>query len=51
MVKVGISTVSEENAKNNLMHEASHWDFNQYRLEAEDSWRKEMDKIQIETNQ
>ena len=50
MVKVGISTVSEENAKNNLMHEASHWDFNQYRLEAEDSWRKEMDKIQIETN-
>ena len=50
MVKVGISTVGEENAKNNLMNEASHWDFNQYRLEAEDSWRKEMDKIQIETN-
>ena len=50
MVKVGISTVSEENAKNNLMHEASHWDFDQYRIEAEDSWRKEMDKIQIETN-
>ena len=49
MVKVGISTVSEENAKNNLMHEASHWDFDQYRIEAEDSWRKEMDKIQIET--
>ena len=50
MVKVGISTVSEENAKNNLMHEASHWNFDQYRIEAEDSWRKEMDKIQIETN-
>ena len=48
-MKVGISTVSEENAKNNLMHEASHWDFDQYRIEAEDSWRKEMDKIQIET--
>jgi predicted alpha-1,2-mannosidase len=50
MVKVGISTVSEENAKNNLMHEALHWDFDQYRLDAEDSWRKQMDKIQIETN-
>ena len=50
MVKVGISTVSEENAKNNLMLEALHWDFDQYRLEAEDSWRKQMDKIQIETN-
>ena len=30
MVKVGVSVVSSQNAKENLLSEANHWDFDKY---------------------
>ncbi len=47
MIKVGISSVSAESAKNNLTKEALHWNFDEYRNHAENSWKKELDKISI----
>ena len=50
MVKVGVSTVSAEGARNNLAIEAPHWNFNDYKLNAENSWRKELQKIIIKSS-
>lgn len=50
MVKVGISSVSIEGARKNLDAEASHWDFEKYKLAAENSWNKELSKIQLIEN-
>jgi len=49
MVKVGISTVSEENARENLMKEASSWDFYSYVNSAQKKWEKELSKIEVQT--
>ena len=49
LVKVGISTVSEENAKENLKLEAKHWDFEKYRKDAQKSWDNQLSKIDIST--
>ena len=48
-VKVGISSVGEEGARRNLEEEAPHWNFGQYRTEAEVLWRKELDILQIQS--
>ena len=48
LVKVGISAVSVESAKNNLETEIPHWNFSKTRNEAEASWNKELSKIEIE---
>ena len=49
LVKVGISTVSEENVKENLKLEAKHWDFEKYRKDAQKSWDNQLSKIDIST--
>lgn len=44
--KVGISTVSTDNAKANLQAEASHWDFDRYVADADSEWDKQLSKIE-----
>ncbi|MCL1938418.1 MAG: GH92 family glycosyl hydrolase [Candidatus Azobacteroides sp.] len=48
-VKVALSPVSIENAKNNMQAELPGWDFEQTTREAENAWNKELNKIQIKT--
>lgn len=47
LVKVGISSVSIEGARKNLLNEAEHWNFNQYKSLAQETWEKALNKIQI----
>ena len=51
MVKVGISSVSTENALKNLDAEIPGWDFNKVVNETRSKWNKEMQKITIEGTQ
>ena len=46
-VKVGLSYVSVDGARNNLKAEIPDWDFNRVKKEAEDTWNKELRKIQV----
>lgn len=48
LVKVGISAVSIESAKTNLMTEIPHWDFKRTKREADKLWEKEINKIVVE---
>lgn len=48
-VKVGISSVSAENAKANLMAENPDWNFDTIRRKAKQIWQKELEKIKIKT--
>jgi predicted alpha-1,2-mannosidase len=48
-VKVGISFVDCEGAKNNLQTEISDWNFDRIKQEAHDAWNKELAKIEIRT--
>ena len=45
LVKVGISYVSEVNAKLNLNTELAHWDFDAVRQEAKAEWNQQLSKI------
>jgi len=47
LVKVGISAVSLEGARNNSESEIAHWNFNQVKDEAKEAWNKELNKIII----
>lgn len=49
MLKVGLSPVSEENAKANLMAENPDWDFEAVVKDGKRLWNKELSKIRIET--
>lgn len=49
IVKVGISSVSVNNAKENLKAEASSWDFDSFVAKADKDWNEELSKIKIET--
>jgi predicted alpha-1,2-mannosidase len=49
LIKVGISQTGIDGAKLNLETEATHWDFDKYKQEAEVSWEKELSKIEIQT--
>jgi predicted alpha-1,2-mannosidase len=49
-VKVGISFVDNEGAKNNLEKEIPGWDFDATRKDAEDKWNAELSKIQVKSN-
>ena len=49
-VKMGVSTVSSENALDNLMNEIPHWSFDKIKTEAEQKWNIELSKINIKTN-
>ncbi|MFN3343434.1 MAG: GH92 family glycosyl hydrolase [Flavobacteriales bacterium] len=46
-VRIGISNVSIEGAKNNLKNEISDWDFNKLRNKAETLWENELNKITV----
>lgn len=46
-LRIGISGVSTENAKQNLEQEISHWDFNRLKQQAENAWNSELGKIAI----
>ena len=49
LVKVGISAVSIDNAKENLNAEIAGWNFDEVVAKADESWNGELSKIQIET--
>jgi len=48
LVKVGISAVSTEGAKANLLDEIPHWDFEKTRTQTTTLWEKELSKIIVE---
>ncbi|NOR74252.1 MAG: glycoside hydrolase family 92 protein, partial [Draconibacterium sp.] len=48
LLKVGISMVSVEGARNNLESEMPGWDFNEVRENAGKAWNKELSKIEVE---
>ncbi len=47
VVKVGISSVSMEGALKNLEAEAKHWDFDKYKLDAQNIWNEQLKKIEV----
>ena len=47
LLKVGISAVSIEGAKENLLAEANHWSFNKYKNQAQEKWEKALSKIDV----
>ena len=49
-VKVALSPVSIENAKQNLKAELSGWDFEETKRNAYDAWNKALSKIKIKTD-
>jgi len=49
-IKCGLSMVSPENALTNLQEEMPDYDFNKIKTEAENTWNKELSKIEITTN-
>ena len=50
MVKVGVSSVSIENALANLDTSLPGWDFEATQTAASDAWEKELSKIKIQSN-
>lgn len=51
LMKVGISSVSCEGAKQNLDKEIAHWDFDAIAKQADDLWEKGISNIRIEANE
>jgi len=49
-IKVALSAVSVENAKENMKRENPMWDFDAVVLQADAAWEKELSKIQIITD-
>lgn len=47
IVKVGISSVSIQGAKNNLIHEAPHWNFDLYKDQLQQKWESALSKIEL----
>ena len=47
MAKTGLSPVSEKGSATNLEKEMSHWDFDTVVNEAQKSWNKELQKIEV----
>ena len=50
LVKVGISAVSIEGARNNLKTEIPDWDFDKIKQQAARNWENELSKIKVEGN-
>ncbi|WEK34086.1 MAG: GH92 family glycosyl hydrolase [Candidatus Pseudobacter hemicellulosilyticus] len=48
LLKTGISLVSMEGAKKNLLAEIPHWNFDRVRKAARDRWNKALGKVSIE---
>lgn len=49
LLKVGISPVSADNALENIQAEIPGWNFEQVVQQADDSWNKELGKIEVST--
>lgn len=49
-VKVALSPANTAGAIGNLQFEAPHWNFKQYRKEAEKSWNRELSKVKVQTD-
>ena len=47
MCKVAISSVSMDNARQNMEQEAAHWDFDKYVTAADVCWDRELSKIEV----
>ncbi len=47
MIKVGISFVSTTGAKKNLETEIPHWDFDEIRTQAQNTWNEKLNKIKV----
>lgn len=45
--KVALSSVSMENARQNMEQEAPHWDFDRYVAAADTDWEKQLGKIEV----
>ena len=45
--KVALSSVSMENARQNMQQEAPHWDFGRYVAAADANWEQELGKIEV----
>ena len=50
IVKVAISFTSLENAKENMLHEASGWDFDEIAKQTSEKWNVELSKIKVQTD-
>ena len=50
IVKVGISMVSEENAKENLNTEAKDWNFHKYKTNSKKQMESTITKIKVSTD-
>ena len=50
LLKVGLSAVSTENARMNLMAEMEGWDFDNVCRKAEEKWERQLSKIVIDTD-
>lgn len=50
VAKVGISIVSEENARANLLQEVPTFDFDAIHLQTKGKWEKELDVIKVESD-
>jgi predicted alpha-1,2-mannosidase len=48
MMKIGISLVSVEGARNNLEYELKEWDFDKVKQQARAAWNRELKKISVE---
>ncbi|WP_131538862.1 GH92 family glycosyl hydrolase [Pedobacter nototheniae] len=49
-IKMALSPVSQENALQNMRTEISGWDFEKVKAQAQATWNKELNKIQINTS-
>lgn len=47
LVKISISYTSVQNARNNLLQECEHWDFEKVRQDARNSWNEALGKIDV----
>ncbi|MBL7930542.1 MAG: GH92 family glycosyl hydrolase [Bacteroidia bacterium] len=50
LVKVAISPVDMDGAKNNMNFEAKGWDFNTYRKQAEETWNTQLSKVEVNSS-
>lgn len=50
LAKVGLSSVSEEQALKNLDKEIPHWNFNSIRKQAHDTWEEQLGRIRIKSS-
>jgi len=50
LVKVGISSVSEENALTNLYNEIPGWNFERIKNQSSEAWNRELGKIRVQSD-